>query len=93
MANTLSIDNFTTDQHMAVELCTDMQTIIASVTGEAGTGKTAVLAQVAQHLIDNHITFYLCAPTGRAAARIREMTGLRAMTCHRLLGYGAPRQE
>lgn len=93
MANTLSIDNFTTDQHMAVELCTDMQTIIASVTGEAGTGKTAVLAQVAQHLIDNHISFELCAPTGRAAARIREMTGLRARTCHRLLGYGAPDKD
>ena len=30
------------------------------------------------------------APTGKAAKRIREVTGLEAMTNHRMLGYGMP---
>jgi exodeoxyribonuclease V alpha subunit len=32
------------------------------------------------------------APTGKAAKRVREATGLEAMTNHRMLGYGMPRE-
>lgn len=83
-------DNFSVDQHTAVELCLDTSIRIAAVTGEAGTGKTYVLGDAVSHSVSRGRTVMLCAPTGRAAARIREATGHRAQTCHRLLGYGAP---
>lgn len=35
--------------------------------GSAGTGKTTLIAQLAQSLIDMHVTFKVLAPTGRAA--------------------------
>jgi exodeoxyribonuclease V alpha subunit len=35
----------------------------------------------------------VCAPTGKAARRIREATGLPAVTVHKLLGYGRPRDR
>lgn len=90
MTNMLKVDNFSTDQHTAVELMADPTIRIAAVTGEAGTGKTTVLGQCVQAVEDAGYTFRICAPTGRAAARIREATGRPANTAHRLLGYGAP---
>jgi exodeoxyribonuclease V alpha subunit len=88
--NELTNNSFTADQHTAVELCLDLTQRIASVTGEAGTGKTMVLSEVTYVLEQRGISYSLCAPTGRAAARIREVTKRRAQTCHRLLGFGAP---
>lgn len=90
MANSLKVDSFSTDQHSAVELCLDVSIRIAGVTGEAGTGKTTVLGQCVQAAEDHGYMVKICAPTGRAAARIREATGRNASTAHRLLGYGAP---
>ena len=90
MANHSSPDNFSIDQHTAVEMCIDTSIRIASVTGEAGTGKTYVLGDAYSHCVAMGMTVSLSAPTGRAAARIREATGHHAQTCHRLLGYGAP---
>lgn len=90
MTNNLRLDNFSTDQHTAVELVADPTIRIASVTGEAGTGKTTVLGEAVAAVENAGFTFRICAPTGRAAARIREATGRPAQTAHRLLGYGAP---
>lgn len=90
MSNHLNVDNFSVDQHTAVELCCDTLQRIVAVTGEAGTGKTSVLGEVVASLEDRGLVVELCAPTGRAAARIREATGHRARTVHRLLGYGHP---
>lgn len=88
--NHLEIDNFTSDQHTAVDLCMDIDQRIVAVTGEAGTGKTMTLGEAVTKAKDHGYVVELCAPTGRAAARIREATGHPARTCHRLLGYGAP---
>jgi exodeoxyribonuclease V alpha subunit len=90
MANTLRNDSFSPDQLLAVELCTNPDIRIACVTGEAGTGKTTVISQCVAELEDHGWIVELCAPTGRAAARIKEATGHSARTCHRLLGYGQP---
>lgn len=59
------------------------------ITGGPGTGKTTVLRAVvdlwqAQH---PYKYLYLASPTGRAAKRLRESTGMHATTIHRLLGY------
>ncbi len=57
------------------------------VTGGPGTGKTATIRTIITLLekLDNEIL--LCAPTGRAAKRMTEATGVEAQTIHRLLGY------
>lgn len=62
---------------------------ISIVTGPPGTGKTTVLNGVikAYKKIYPYRPIYLCAPTGRAAKRMTEMTGLEAKTIHRLLKY------
>lgn len=62
---------------------------VAVLTGGPGTGKTTVikglLTAYQKMLPDNIIR--LCAPTGRAAQRMAETTGLEAVTIHRLLNY------
>jgi exodeoxyribonuclease-5 len=52
---------------------------VAVLAGLAGTGKTTVLKYAAEVLGGYPIA---CAPTGKAAARLREVTGLAARTLH-----------
>lgn len=60
------------------------------LTGGPGTGKTTTLNGIIRVFESEDISFALCAPTGRAAKRISELTGREAKTLHRLLEY-APR--
>lgn len=76
---------------------------VSIITGGPGTGKTTVVQGVLKayslmHGIELDPEKYstkntsfpiaLAAPTGRAAKRMSETTGLKASTIHRLLGYG-----
>ena len=79
-------------QHQAIDACCDTSKRIVAVTGKAGTGKTVILEEVSRRLEQAGYTVQSSAPTGKAAKRIREATGLQAMTNHRLLGYGMPRE-
>lgn len=63
---------------------------ITLLTGGPGTGKTTTLNGIIRVFESENISFALCAPTGRAAKRISELTGREAKTLHRLLEY-APR--
>jgi ATP-dependent exoDNAse (exonuclease V) alpha subunit len=54
---------------------------VAVLGGHAGSGKTTLLKIIAEEL--GH-PLIIC-PTGKAAARVTEATGLGAMTCHRWL--------
>jgi exodeoxyribonuclease V alpha subunit len=54
------------------------------ITGGAGTGKTLTIQAIAERY-DNQVV--LMAPTGKAAAQIRDRTGLQAYTIHRTLLY------
>ncbi|VEF47694.1 RecD/TraA family helicase [Bacillus freudenreichii] len=70
------------------------------LTGGPGTGKTTVIKGIVELYAELHgcsldphaykredvFPFILAAPTGRAAKRMAESTGLPAMTIHRLLG-------
>ena len=55
------------------------------ITGGPGTGKTACLRAILDIYDRQHIRSLLCAPTGRAAKRMAELTGREASTVHRLL--------
>ena len=57
------------------------------ITGGPGTGKTTIINCILDLLSDGNETV-LCAPTGRAAKRMTEATGVEARTIHRLLEYG-----
>ncbi len=55
------------------------------LTGGPGTGKTTTLNAIIKILENNGQKVLLCAPTGRAAQRMSEVTGNEAKTIHRLL--------
>lgn len=60
---------------------------IIIITGGPGVGKTTLLNSLLQILTAKKLTCRLCAPTGRAAKRLSEATGLEAQTIHRLLEF------
>jgi len=78
------------DQADAVENCLDLRVRIYSVTGGAGVGKTLIMRHVHDQLRALNQRVLLAAPTGRAAKRIQEATGIEAKTIHRLLEFPAP---
>ncbi|MBZ2174816.1 ATP-dependent RecD-like DNA helicase [Schnuerera sp. xch1] len=57
------------------------------ITGGPGTGKTTIINAIIKIFEDQGLTVNLAAPTGRAAKRMSETTGVEAKTIHRLLEY------
>jgi exodeoxyribonuclease V alpha subunit len=55
------------------------------ITGGPGVGKTTLVNSILKILLAKSIAISLCAPTGRAAKRLSESTGIEAKTIHRLL--------
>lgn len=55
------------------------------LTGGPGVGKTSTLDSLLRILVAKGVRVLLAAPTGRAAKRMTEQTGLPARTLHRLL--------
>lgn len=58
------------------------------ITGGPGTGKTTLIKQIAEGLNGK---CDILAPTGKAAARLKEVTGFPAYTIHRELQYDGER--
>ena len=58
---------------------------ILAITGGPGVGKTTLVNSLLKVLGAKALAIALCAPTGRAAKRLSESTGLEAKTIHRLL--------
>ena len=55
------------------------------ITGGPGVGKTTLLNTILTIVRAKKVKCLLCAPTGRAAKRLAESTGMDAFTIHRLL--------
>ena len=70
-------------QREAVRLALSHQLCV--VTGGPGVGKTSTLDAILRILAAKGVRVELAAPTGRAAKRMTEQTGLAARTIHRLL--------
>ena len=60
---------------------------VAVITGGPGVGKTTVVNSILKVLCADGVRVLLCAPTGRAAKRLSESTGMEAKTIHRLLEF------
>ena len=60
---------------------------VTVITGGPGVGKTTIINAVLRIVRAKGIRARLCAPTGRAAKRLAESTGLEASTIHRLLEF------
>ena len=71
-------------QRQAVRLAAERGVLI--LTGGPGTGKTTTVRGIVALLQKMGLEIVLAAPTGRAAKRMSELTGMEAQTIHRLLG-------
>lgn len=83
-------------QRSAVEAALSSKVLV--LTGGPGVGKTTIVNSILKILLAKRIRVLLCAPTGRAAKRLTETTGLEAKTVHRLLefdpkGFGFKRNQ
>lgn len=61
---------------------------IGVLTGGPGTGKTTCLHTVAKAAMNARLRVELCAPSGKAASRLKQATGFEGKTIHRLLRMG-----
>lgn len=60
---------------------------LSVITGGPGVGKTTLLNAILMILRAKKMRVLCCAPTGRAAKRMSESTGIESKTIHRLLQY------
>ncbi len=72
-------------QHAAV--ARTIRERVTVITGGPGVGKTTIVNAVLHIVRAKGVRARLCAPTGRAAKRLAESTGLEASTIHRLLEF------
>lgn len=72
-------------QQAAIQQALDSKVMV--LTGGPGTGKTTTTQGIIAAFKARHMSILLAAPTGRAAKRMTEATGMEAKTIHRLLEY------
>lgn len=76
---------FSQSQAQAVKMV--LQNKVAIVTGGPGVGKTTIVNSIIKIIAAKNVKILLAAPTGRAAKRLTESTGILAKTIHRLLEF------
>lgn len=89
----ISIAEIQTGLKLSHSQLSALQTVLTSklaiITGGPGVGKTTILKILIQVIQGKKLCIELCAPTGRAAKRLTEITNLPAKTIHRLLDFSA----
>ena len=72
-------------QQAAIHMAAESKVMV--LTGGPGTGKTTTTQGIISEWKTAGLRILLAAPTGRAAKRMSEATGMEAKTIHRLLGF------
>ena len=73
------------DRQQQLALMEALSAGLVLITGGPGTGKSSLCRQLVQLARAERARIALCAPTGRAAQRLKELTHHPAQTIHRLL--------
>ena len=71
------------DQRLAIDAV--LKNAVTVISGGPGTGKTTIIKSIINIMEAMGKEIALAAPTGRAAKRMTEVTGMEAKTIHRLL--------
>ncbi len=79
------INNITLHENQKEAVQTAINSGVAVITGGPGTGKTTIVKCVLNSFKNRNKSVLLLAPTGRAAKRLTESTGMEASTIHRAL--------
>lgn len=85
--NGLVGNDFPYDPAQILAIETAAQSKVLVLTGGPGTGKTTTTLGIINAYKTASASILLAAPTGRAAKRLSETTGMEAKTIHRLLEY------
>ena len=78
-------NNITFSEEQRIAINNAMKNRVSIITGGPGTGKSTIIKCITNLIEMEDKKYVLCAPTGRAAKRIKETTGVEAKTLHRLL--------
>ena len=73
------------EEQQRIAIATAAKKGLLVLTGGPGTGKTTAIKGIINIFERQHLDIALAAPTGRAAKRMSEVTGMEAKTIHRLL--------
>ena len=82
-----AIEGLSSGQVEALRLCLREKLVV--ITGGPGVGKTATVTRIMKLFEQHGLSTLVCAPTGRAAIRLQELSGIPASTVHRLLECAA----
>ncbi len=90
--STKALDGLSPDQAVALRAVLNLQGRVGVLVGPAGSGKTYLMKKVASevHRLGRSVAYV--APTGKAAARLRDSVGATTRTIHSAL-YGAAQEE
>ena len=82
---TEKINNIKYEEQQRLAIATAAKKGLLVLTGGPGTGKTTTIKGIISIFERQNLEIALAAPTGRAAKRMSEVTGMDAKTIHRLL--------